>query len=872
MELCYNFFNGERTFVDHKGREWLLPNAIDFNYWVNKTFHEYKLNENIETETDADNFMVENNTLFPHQKFIREFMSPGSPYRGLYVYHGLGSGKTRTSIVMSEQFRALGYKVVFISPAALSSNMLDELGKWGNEDVRTISDTKERRKYLKKHYHFVSINGTPINKFKQIDLEEKVIIIDEVHNLGSVMANKRNKKATAFYEWLMSVKNCKILALSGSPIINEPFELALISNILRGPMDYEVSLVNKKVIRNYKSVFPSDKKQFVSLFIEEQSNKLKNELIFKRRITGLFSYFYGIVGAKLPDLETILEEVPMSDYQYKMYEIARKYEITIDRFASTSKEEDSTSSYRNYSRQLSNFVPSVVTSDLEYKELKVPENYDDWTKEQQEALANKFGDDVDSFYKFVTAYKQYDSVEEKIDALQEYEDEFIKIIKVTKNDDVAMLKSLSSQRGFLGENIVEKLPIYSPKILKLLDNIENGKGNGGKVFLYSNYRNYSGIGIIKEILKQKEYEEINENNVLMFDPENMEPGLRYGFFVGGVSNEIRYKIKEIYNHARNMNGELMKIFMGTQAAAEGISLKHVQQVHVLEPYWNDVRIQQVIGRARRLGSHVGLPADKQTVYAYMYFSVFPENQTPFEQDTTDTHIYGNALSKKQLNDQFLRAIKSAAVDCSLNYAQNHLMDKEYVCYVPNPNETSEKIAWNSDISVDLGRLSGVEFTSVLKKNKYIMFPRPHHINLLKLYNSRLYEPKETFFSGTITNIENDKIVFSSKMDIVKVSNYYAGFYVHVFSKQQKGYIISSYDFANKTLTVAGLSSENIEVGTRFWIYRPKYVAKIVNNDVYKQDNAVVLYDRSELISNQQWIPRIGLVLSSDERDATFKMF
>jgi hypothetical protein len=153
-----------------------------------------------------------------------------------------------------------------------------------------------------------------------------------------------------------------------------------------------------------------------------------------------------------------------------------------------------------------------------------------------------------------------------------------------------------------------------------------------------------------------------------------------------------------------------------------------------------------------------------------------------------------------------------------------------------------------------------------------MFPRPHHINLLKLYNSKLYEPKETFFSGTITSIENDKIVFSSKMDTVKVSNYYAGFYVHVFSQQQKGYIISSYDYANKTLTVAGLSSENIEVGTRFWIYRPKYVAKIVNNDVYKQEDAVVLYDRSELISNQQWIPKIGLVLSSDERDATFKMF
>ena len=361
MSLCNNFYNGSSFVVDTNGNEWMLPNNIGFNDWVNKTFHDYKLSEGIVTE--SDNLMNESDTLFPHQMFIRDFMRLGSPYRGLYVYHGLGSGKTRTSIVMSEQFRALGHKIVFISPAALSSNMVEELGKWGNDDVKNIADPKERRKYLKGFYNFVSINGTPTRKFSSIDLENKIIVIDEVHNLGSVMANKRNKKAVAFYEWLMNVKNCKILALSGSPIINEPFELALVSNILRGPMDYETSLVNGKVIRNYKTVFPSDKKKFVEIFINPDTNTLKNELIFKRRITGLYSYFYGIVGGRLPELNTILEDIPMSDYQYKMYEIARKYEISIDRFASNNPDDEGTSSYRNYSRQLSNFVPPFNEQD-----------------------------------------------------------------------------------------------------------------------------------------------------------------------------------------------------------------------------------------------------------------------------------------------------------------------------------------------------------------------------------------------------------------------------------------------------------------------------------------------------------------------------
>jgi len=874
LVLCNNFFNGKTSFMDKEGREWLLPNTIGFNAWVNKEFKKYTLKSSI--TTNDDEHISNNDMLFPHQEFIREFMRPGSPYRGLCVYHGLGSGKTRTSILMSEQFRALGYKIIFVSPAALSSNMVDELGKWGNQDVRNITDSQERLKYLKdkKLYEFVSINGTPINKFKNIDLEDKVIIIDEVHNLGSVISNKINKKAAAFYEWLMGVKNCKILALSGSPIINDPFEIALISNILRGPMDYETELLNKNTIKDYKSVFPHDREQFISLFINKETNKLKNELIFKRRITGLFSYFYGIVGAELPVLETILEEVPMSNDQYKMYAIARKYEISIDKNYNKDKD-DSNSSYRNYSRQISNFVIPVNDDDeLSYKELAVPENYDDWTKEQQENLAIKIGN-VDSFNNFVTSYKQYDSVEEKIDALKEYGNDFVKEIKDAGRSEHNILKFLNSKTSSLlnNNNLIENLQNYSPKLKKVFENIEKGKGNKGKVFIYSHYRNYSGIGIIKELLKQLGYEEINENNVDQFDPNVMTENKRYGFFVGGVNNEIRYKIKEIYNHPNNMHGELMKIFMGTSAAAEGISLKQVQQVHIIEPYWNNVRIQQVIGRARRLGSHIGLPSEEQTVYAYMYFSVFPTDQEDkIEKDTTDTHIYENSLKKQQLNDQFLKAIKSSAVDCTLNYAQNSLVDKEYVCYVPDPDNTKEIFAWDSDINADIKRLEGIEIDKTIVKNKYLPYPRPHHINLFKIYNEKLYEPKNTIFSGTIENISNGRFTFTTKMKLIRTNDYYKDFYVHVFSQQQKGYIISSYDFANKTLTVSGLSSENIEVGTRFWIYRPKYVAKIVNNDVYKEDNAVVLYDRNELMSNQQWVPKIGLVLSSDERDATFKMF
>ena len=96
--------------------------------------------------------------------------------------------------------------------------------------------------------------------------------------------------------------------------------------------------------------------------------------------------------------------------------------------------------------------------------------------------------------------------------------------------------------------------------------------------------------------------------------------------------------------------------------------------------------------------------------------------------------------------------------------------------------------------------------------------------------------------------------------------------MHIFAPMQKGYVISSYDYENKKFNVSGLSSEIIEQGMRFWIYRPKYVAKIVNNEIEKREEGIVLYDRDYLLTQQQWVPKMQLLLSSDERTANIKSF
>ena len=115
--------------------------------------------------------------------------------------------------------------------------------------------------------------------------------------------------------------------------------------------------------------------------------------------------------------------------------------------------------------------------------------------------------------------------------------------------------------------------------------------------------------------------------------------------------------------------------MITQSGAEGISLFNTRQVHVMEPYWNNVRIQQVVGRAIRLCSHMNLPWEERTVDVFTYISVFSVDQkatgakTVMLADggkTTDETIFELAKAKQQLADGLFEIAQDAAIDCEVH--------------------------------------------------------------------------------------------------------------------------------------------------------------------------------------------------------------
>ena len=173
---------------------------------------------------------------------------------------------------------------------------------------------------------------------------------------------------------------------------------------------------------------------------------------------------------------------------------------------------------------------------------------------------------------------------------------------------------------------------YSPKFYEILKNIQKftpDKKPKGKILFYSDFRSDAGSEAFELMLQCNGYSKLDTDKL----PDTK--ALRYTFITGSESAEERRISKTFYNDENNEEkinkyGEYCQIMIISSAGAEGISLTCVRQVHVLEPYWNFVRIDQVLGRAIRMRSHTGkdlkkpwLPKDQQNVEQYLYITELP---------------------------------------------------------------------------------------------------------------------------------------------------------------------------------------------------------------------------------------------------------
>tara|TARA_A100001015_G_scaffold215889_1_gene242417 strand:- start:378 stop:3719 length:3342 start_codon:yes stop_codon:yes gene_type:complete len=800
-------------------------------------------------------------TLMKHQEIVRMYIQLYSPYRGLLLYHGLGSGKTCSSIAIMEGIKS--HKRVFImTPASLEKNYKTQLKECGdklyrlnqhwvkksvdlknkdgiNEMMKLLSvekkiiknagggwfsDASKTPNYntltadekkeldiqinnmLDQKYHFLHYNGGIKNrhiiKYTNNDankmFDDSIVIIDEAHNFISRIVNKLNKPdsiSMKLYEHLMESDKCKIVLLTGTPMINYPNELAIMFNILRGyiktwefylsvsgeltqkmivkmlgeigTVDYihykasqpqiltvtknpfgfynvenakkeyagvqfdergnmsdddfekaviETLIKNKITIKkqNKKSnvAMPYNLDEFTQLFLNDKG-LFTNKRTFQKRILGLVSYL-GDKQELMPSIASQeVIEVEMSDFQLPIYAQARLSELSeVKQNAKRAKAraankiyEDTNSTYRIFSRAFCNFVfpndklPNGVVLKRPYpNNAGLEDSIHDTNIGNKKILLNEDGLDAPSREELETNPDGLYDDSDFANNLDTNEETYAKRI----DDALKLLKEHASK--YLSRDGLLK---YSPKFLKILDVIDetsNDPEKDGLHLIYSQFRTIEGIGVFKLVLEENGFAELKlKKNASGVYELNINPN-DYGkpcfaLYTGTETEEEREIIRNIYNSSwnkipigikselekkssNNFNGEILKILMITSSGAEGINLRNVRYVHIMEPYWHPVRLEQVIGRARRVCSHVDLPLAKREIKIFIYIMTFSPEQLKkkesfielFTKDldeknnphTSDQHLLSILTKKRNITDQLLLALKETSIDCIVN--------------------------------------------------------------------------------------------------------------------------------------------------------------------------------------------------------------
>jgi hypothetical protein len=220
------------------------------------------------------------------------------------------------------------------------------------------------------------------------------------------------------------------------------------------------------------------------------------------------------------------------------------------------------------------------------------------------------------------------------------------------------------------------LKTYSCKLWTLLQNIN--KRDKGNVFIYTNYVNYGGTSLLRQLFINNGFYEYFGKNTKDIPEERYYKN--FVVFDEGTSLNMREQYKRVFNSDENKDGKHIRIIIGSPIIAEGITLKAVRQVHIIEPYWNMSKINQIIGRAIRNYSHHALPENKRNVEIFKYVSVFyKEGNTNLDSSSDsskffiDREKYILSEEKDRSNKIIERLLKTTSFDCDLNMSRNRII-------------------------------------------------------------------------------------------------------------------------------------------------------------------------------------------------------
>ena len=647
--------------------------------------------------------------LMPHQLFVRNFLSFQTPYNSLLLYHGLGTGKTCTAIGVAEEMRAymkqtgINKSVLIVASPNVQDNFMNQLfderklkqegGVWnihscvGAELLNEINPTSFKsmtrenisaqiKSIIKQYYTFMGYTQfanyiTETTEIKGIGFSNKernrirahnihkvfdnrLIIVDEVHNIRITDENKNRKTAELLMNVVREGDNVRLLLLSATPMYNSHEEIVWLCNLM--------NVNDKRDTIKISDVFDPATHDFKEGGAELLRRKLTGYVSFVRG-ENPYTFPYRIYPEPDPNFKYPTKQMngkpidnPLSRVPVYLTNIgeeqAKGYKAIVSHIASAdlpSFEEMNTFGY------------TVLQMPIEALNIAYPAD----TVEQ---MTGKQGLDGIMTHKTIQS-----------DTPQRYGFKY-------KNEE-------PGGRIFSPAEIGK----YSAKIAKICEIVRLSEGI---ILVYSQYIDGGAVPMalaLEEMGFARYGSESYTKSLLASPPEpidamTMKPKsqvpsgfaqARYVMITGdktfSPNNDADIKY---LNAIDNFEGKKVKVVLISKAAGEGIDFKNIRQVHIMEPWYNMNRAEQIIGRGVRNLSHCALPFEKRNVEIFMHATVMSGSE---DEEPADLYIYRLAERKSVEIGRVSRIVKEVAVDCLLNVGQMNMGMDELMALAENQN-------------------------------------------------------------------------------------------------------------------------------------------------------------------------------------------
>lgn len=614
-------------------------------------------------------------TLTPHQRFLRNFMSPYTPYRTLLLFHGVGVGKTCSVITIAEQFKpsVLGssssqkQKVLVILPSSLKDNFkrqLFDISKLdnqctGNTYLQSIpdralltNDVLERRvqRILQKNYEFYGFMefanyveklrqniASVVTDKRQVErlwnekiaalFSNRLIIIDEIHNVRMESDHSKKLVPPILERVIRHGSNNRLVMLSATPMFNDAHEIVFLMNLM---------------------------------LINERRPLIKDSDLFVRNTTQLSKQGAALLSKQLRGMVSYMRGENPFTFPVRLYPTINKDKHVLPKKAFPTL--DIKGQPIPASLQMSEDIV-LIKSTMSKAQSKLyyqnQESEDDSNSHSEDA---EMDGDADADVRGSVLHRLiqisnivYPSPKGAAAAIGKAG--FMECFQVVSRPNKPLQVTYTTDVAFLAPEHVAQV---APKIARIVDYIMNSTGI---VYVYSNYL-YSGLIPLAIALEHRGFSKLKTPNLCQ-DTVAAAAGQAAAPAVYSILSRDKTLTTDLERDIEIIRGQRVKVVFGTSVSTEGIDFKGIREIHMLEPWYHMNKVEQIVGRAVRHCSHMALPPNARNVTLYHHVTMPPSSA--IKEESVDFRIYRIASNKQDAIQQIETIMREQSIDCMLNH-------------------------------------------------------------------------------------------------------------------------------------------------------------------------------------------------------------